>query len=95
MKIRWLRHARRQLDEAGEYSARDNPKAAERMVRRIRLAVENLADFPMMGRAGRVIGTRELVVPETPYIVAYRVREQVVEVLAVHHGARRWPESFD
>lgn len=95
MRIRWSRHARRQLDEAGAYIARDKPEAADRLIQRIRLAVENLADFPLLGRPGRVLGTRELIVPETPYIVAYRVREQTVEVLTVHHAARRWPESFD
>jgi toxin ParE1/3/4 len=47
-----------------------------------------------MGRPGRVISTRELVVSGTPYIVAYRVREGVVEILAVIHGAQQWPTSF-
>ena len=50
-----------------------------------------LADNPLIGRQGRVAGTRELVVSGTPYIVAYRVRSRV-EVLAVMHGAREWPD---
>ena len=52
-------------------------------------------DFPYLGRAGRVTGTRELVMSRTPYIVAYRIHADVLEVLAVVHGARRWPERFD
>jgi addiction module RelE/StbE family toxin len=95
MRVRWLRRARQQLDEAGAYIARDNPEAADRLVQRIRNAVERLADNPLMGRNGRVIGTRELVVTGTSYIVAYRVRGQTVEVLAVHHAARKWPGSFN
>jgi toxin ParE1/3/4 len=47
----------------------------------------------MIGRQGRVGGTRELVVQGTPYIVVYRVHDDV-EILAVVHGARKWPESF-
>jgi toxin ParE1/3/4 len=47
-----------------------------------------------MGRPGRVIGTRELIVPGTPYVVAYRVRESTMEVLAVMHSAQQWPTSF-
>jgi plasmid stabilization system protein ParE len=27
-----------------------------------------------------------------PYIVAYQVRDDDVEILAVRHTARRWPE---
>jgi toxin ParE1/3/4 len=58
--------------------------------------VELLVDHPALGRFGRVPGTRELVVPSTPYIVAYTVdsRRNVVQVLAVIHGARLWPAEF-
>jgi len=49
---------------------------------------------PAMGRAGRVAGTRELVVAETPYIIPYRVRGDAVEILRVFHAAREWPEKF-
>lgn len=49
---------------------------------------------PALGRPGRVAGTRELVLPKTPYVVAYRIME-AVEILAVMHGAREWPEGFD
>ncbi|MDQ7827232.1 MAG: type II toxin-antitoxin system RelE/ParE family toxin [Candidatus Eremiobacteraeota bacterium] len=47
-----------------------------------------------MGRPGRVPGTRELVVPGTKYIVAYRVRHRSLQILRVLHGARKWPEEF-
>jgi len=47
-----------------------------------------------MGRPGRVDGTREFVVAGTPYIIPYRVRGETVELLAVMHGARRWPDTF-
>ena len=32
---------------------------------------------------------------DTPFIVTYRVREADVEILAVFHGARQWPNKFD
>jgi len=47
-----------------------------------------------MGRRGRVGGTRELVIPSQPYIIAYRIRGQTIHILAVLHGARKWPERF-
>jgi toxin ParE1/3/4 len=35
------------------------------------------------------------VVPRTPYIVPYRVGPRAVEILAVFHGARDWPNTFN
>ena len=94
MRIRWLRTALANLNAEAEYIARDNPDAAARMVATIASAVEYLVDHPAMGRPGRVSGTRELVVPDTPYIVPYRVRRNAVEVLRVFHAARKWPSRF-
>jgi plasmid stabilization system protein ParE len=51
--------------------------------------VEQLRDFPAMGRPGRVAGTRELVIPGKPYVVPYRVKESVIEILRVFHTARK------
>jgi plasmid stabilization system protein ParE len=41
-----------------------------------------------------VAGTRELVVYRTPYIVAYSIAEDHIDILAVMHGARKWPDRF-
>lgn len=86
----WTQRARRNLNDIGEFIAEDDPAAAERTVRRIVESVSGLAFYPLIGRAGRVGGTRELVIANTPYIVVYRVKERV-EVLLVRHGAQRWP----
>lgn len=94
MRVRWLRRALANLDEEGEYIAKDDPAAAGRVVMRILHAVELLKENPAIGRPGRVAGTRELVVTETPYLVPYRVREGVVEILRVFHGARKWPKKL-
>ena len=51
----------------------------------------SLTKRPAIGRAGRVLGTRELVIGELPYVVPYRVREQDIEILRVLHTSRRWP----
>lgn len=94
MRVRWLRKALANLDEEADYIAADNPAAAGRLVLRILAEVELLRESPAMGRAGRVSGTRELIVAGTPYIVPYRVRDEVVEILRVFHGARKWPGKF-
>jgi toxin ParE1/3/4 len=89
--VRWSRAALANLNNEAEYTARDKPAAAARIVIAIREAVEHLAEYPAMGRPGRVPGTRELVVPGTPYIIPYRVRGGSVEILRVFHAARKWP----
>ena len=91
MEVRWLRTALRNLDEAAAYIARDDPRAATRMVARIRAAVARLAINPAMGRPGRVPGTRELVVAGTRYIVPYRSQRGRVEIIRVLHSAQQWP----
>jgi len=94
VRVNWLRTARANLIAASEYIAQDNPDASARTVAAITSAVENLERFPAAGRPGRVPGTRELVVSGTPYIVPYRVRGNVVEVLRVLHASRKWPSHF-
>ena len=94
MRVRWLRTALANLEAEAQYIARDSPAAAGRAVATIARSVERLAEYPASGRPGRVAGTRELVVPGTPYIIPYRVRGGAVEVLRVFHGARRWPPKL-
>jgi plasmid stabilization system protein ParE len=83
-----------QLEAAFDFIAHDNVPAAERQLDIIERAVEQLTNFPEMGRPGRVYGTRELVIQSTPYIAAYRLKGSIVEVLALLHAARRWPSQF-
>jgi toxin ParE1/3/4 len=94
VRVNWLRTARANLIAASEYIAQDNPDAPARTVAAITKAVENLPRFPAAGRPGRVPGTRELVVSGTPYIVSYRVRGNIVEVLRVFHASLNWPSHF-
>jgi addiction module RelE/StbE family toxin len=94
LEIHWLKRALANLEAEAEYIARDNPGAAQRVVFAIEQAVGRLAHHPGLGRAGRVESTRELVVPGTPYIIPYRVREGRVELLRVFHAARKWPPKL-
>ena len=91
MRIEWSERAGRDLRAVRRYIAQANPQAARAVALTILEAVERLAEFPASGRPGRLPNTRELVVPGTPFIIPYRVSAEVVEILAVIHGARRWP----
>jgi toxin ParE1/3/4 len=95
MKVVWTRKASRHLRAAYDYWARESsPDSADTMLDRIFSAVELLERFPEAGRPGRIAGTRELVVVPTPFLIAYRVRRSKIEILALVHGARKWPDAF-
>jgi toxin ParE1/3/4 len=95
MIVFWSPQAVEDLAALRAYIAEDDPAAARRVALRIVHGIEDLlAGHPGMGRPGRVPGTRELVVPRTPYVVPYRVRNNRIQVLRVYHGARKWPERF-
>lgn len=94
MRVRWLRAALANLDVEAGYIGEENPAAAARIVQKIFRATNLLKKNPAMGRPGRVAGTRELIVPGTPYIIPYRVREDAVEILRVFHARRKWPKGF-
>ena len=95
MRIRWTRPALADLEAIGDFIAQDNTAAAKRLAAGLVASVDALRDHPNLGRPGRLTGTRELVVSGTPYVVPYRVLGETVAILAVFHGARRWPSALE
>jgi len=94
VKLRWTDGAVKDLQAARDYLEAEDPRAAWDAINRIMSAVERLEQFPQMGRPGRVDRSRELVVTGTPFVVAYRLKGESIQVLAVLHGARKWPKRF-
>lgn len=95
MRIQWTPTAAHHLKAIQDYIAQDNPSAAYDAAQTIRQHVEMLARHPYSGRPGRVEGTRELVIPNLPYIVAYAIGPDHAAILAVLHQARKWPDTFE
>ena len=91
MKVVWSRRAIRHLVSLREYIGKDSEQNASVVAKRILSAIELLQSQPEMGRPGRVLGTRELVIPDTPYLIPYRVRRDRLELIAVFHGRQKWP----
>ena len=90
MRVAWSPLALSHLLEIREYIARQRPPAAERIAAKIVETVDRLEHYPKIGRPGRVARTRELVVPGTPFLVAYTIIDDQARILAVLHGARQW-----
>jgi toxin ParE1/3/4 len=96
MQVKWLATALQNLDQEASFIAKDDPQAARLVVSRINDAVSLLADNPALGHPGRIHGTRELVVPDTRYIIPYRVRPRLarIEILRVFHSSRKTPRTW-
>lgn len=93
MAVKWTKTALANLVAIVEYIEQDNPERARSFVLEIQAKTNSLVQFPSMGRPSRVAGTRELVIHPN-YIIPYRVRGDVVEILRVQHVARRWPRRL-
>ena len=96
MQVEWLNTALQNLNDEAEYIAKDDPTAARLIVQRIIDAINLLPQNPALGHSGRILGTRELVVPDTRYIVPYRVRPRLqrIEILRIFHTSRRLPKNW-
>ncbi len=95
MQIVWLKTALGNLDEIAEYISQENPVAAEQVVDLIVEQVNQLATQPALGRPGRVLNTRELVISNTHFIVPYRIKNNSVEFLRVFHTSRKSPKKLE
>jgi len=89
--VRWSPEAADDLERIVRYIRRDSTEVARKIATMIVEAVDALSMFSERGRAGRIAGTRELVIAPLPWIAVYRVRDDAVEVVRVYHGAQDWP----
>lgn len=93
MRVIWSETAISQLVEIQRYIEQDKSEAARQLARRILASVERLVKHPYLGRPGREPETRELLIPNAPCIIPYRVDRGRIVILAVLHGSRKRPEE--
>jgi toxin ParE1/3/4 len=91
MRVRWTPAAAADLQHISDYLKQHHPLYRQPTIRKLYDLVQGLKDWPQRGRIGRVEGTRELLFSPLPYIAVYRVTEQSVEVLRIHHTAQERP----
>jgi plasmid stabilization system protein ParE len=90
LPVVWHPQASDDLDHIAAFVAEWDPAAAVELINLIEDAATLLAQFPYMGRLGRVLGTRELL-PHTNYCLIYEVTSANVEIVAVVHSRREYP----
>jgi len=90
MRIRWTEFAARDLTSICDYiQEHDGLDRAQKTALRIYEGIAVLVQFPHRGRRGRKLGTRELVLLGTPFVVIHRIREDVIEITRILHGAQK------
>jgi len=89
-RVTWNDQALDDLDAICLFIARDAPRYAEVMAARVFRATDRLSEFPRSGRMVPEMGRddiREVIVRSCRVI--YRLQGDEVEILTIHHGARR------
>jgi len=86
----WTESALDDLFSIVDYISDDNPRAAQLLKDEIETKASRLPEHPKLYKAGRVAGTREMVV-RANYIVIYAASGHAVKILRVLHAARQWP----
>jgi len=92
MLVRWTAPAANDLTRICDYTQQHfNPGQARSVALAIYEAAESLCTLPNRGRPGRKANTRELVIPRFPFLIVYRARGNMVEIVRILHGAQSWP----
>jgi toxin ParE1/3/4 len=93
MILVWAQLALEDRDAIFDFIEQKSPRSAVEIDEKIAKQAAMLRDHPMLGRAGRLEGTRELVLSKLPYILAYRILDDRIRILRVLHSAREWPDD--
>lgn len=94
MHVRFSADAEANIQDIVRFLEPRNVRACERVVTAIITSSYQLGLFPLLGRPGRVEGTRELSVPHTPYIIVYTLPDAFhVDIENILHDRRQWPPA--
>ena len=91
MNLRWTERAEADFASQCDFIAKTDPHLAERLAIDVIERIGGLSETPFRGRSGRVVGTRELLLPGLPWVVVYEVQANTIFILRLLHGAQSWP----
>lgn len=90
MRLIWTEEATFSREAIFEYIEADSPAAALDMDAQFSHCAQRLLEQPLMGRTGRVAGTRELIAHPN-YVFVYQIRADSIYILQLLHAAMQWP----
>ncbi|WP_404366502.1 type II toxin-antitoxin system RelE/ParE family toxin [Sphingomonas sp. MMS24-J45] len=93
-RLIWSPRSGRDLADIDAYLSERDPAAAVRILRAIQSAIVRLSDYPRLGWAinepFRVISVRKI-----PYLILYRLREGVIEIVRIRHAREDWSGAIE
>jgi len=93
-EVRFTAEAIRDIDEIHAFIAQDSVRYADRQVQLFYDEASRLSQHPLFGK--RVAEAQPLLVREIlvgNYRIMYRLLDDVVEIMIIHHSKRRFPQS--
>ena len=94
MKIRWTEQALEDLRSIHDFIGRDSPTFASLIVEKVILAIEQLTEYPDLGRIVPEWGDsaiREIIL--RPYRLIYRRNPEMVEILTIFQSSRHLSDT--
>jgi toxin ParE1/3/4 len=90
VRVIWTPEAEHDRIAIWEYIASENLRAALRIDQLFSDWAAKLQTHPKIGKAGQILGTRELI-PHESYRLVYEIVGETVWILTLVHTARQWP----
>lgn len=91
--VEYTKNAQDDVIEIEKYISQDNADAAKRVLKHIRNYIENLKSLPSIGKYGKAVNTREIILNKYPYKIIYRVKGGIIQVIRILHTSRKWGED--
>ena len=91
MPVQWSKDAVKDIAQIRKFIHRKKPEVAKEVALQLAMLAETLIEHPAKGRIGRLPNTRELIVPDLPYIIIYRSKNNQIQILRVIHTSQQWP----
>ena len=88
--VKWSALAIADLEDIDDYWMRYSESSAERIISQIERAGDFLTTMPRAGPMLRRSEGRKWKVAATPYLLIYRILDDSIEILRVHHGSQNW-----
>ncbi len=90
MQIKWEEDAISDLINLRNHIQQENPTAAEKIAHKILNSIDTLIEHPLLGKAGRIHKTRELVITASKYSIIYKAEAENITILRVFHQSQLW-----
>ena len=94
MRLKIIPRANRDIVNIRSYISTESPKEAEAVTARLVASLKLITTRPEIGRPSLDPRIREWSVPGLPYLIPYRVRGDVVEILRVFHTSQQRPSKW-